>query len=138
VIAVSDASPLILFARASRLALLRWVFESLVIPPRVAGESFRDVPSRPGAAALTALLGGWLREAIPVDRSAVETLQRQVDPGEAEAIVLSMGWGPVAEVFQDGKGEPMLAAILYLLAAVAEVPLPCWAGRHGSRSCSTR
>jgi predicted nucleic acid-binding protein len=71
------------------MVLLRELFGEVWIPPAVAGESFRDVPDRPGAAALAAAVGAWLREVAPVNRAAIQSLSVEVDLGEAEAIVLA-------------------------------------------------
>jgi|SRR5829696_1554022 predicted nucleic acid-binding protein len=89
-VAAADASPLILFARAGRLTLIAEVFDEVWIPPRVAGESFRNDPTRPGAIALTSVLGDWLRE-VPVSENALTTARAAgAGRGEAEAIGLAL------------------------------------------------
>jgi predicted nucleic acid-binding protein len=91
--AVADTSPLILFARAGRLPLLREMFREIWIPPTVTREAFLDHPSRPGAAELAAALGDWLHEQAPSDEHAVALLAASVDRGEAEAIVVAREHG---------------------------------------------
>ncbi|MBI2761627.1 MAG: DUF3368 domain-containing protein [Chloroflexi bacterium] len=86
---VADASPLILYARASQLELLHELFGTVWISPRVADETFRTDSERPGAAALRVVFGFWLIEQAPVDASVTEELAVWLDPGESEAIALA-------------------------------------------------
>ena len=88
-VTAADASPLILFARTGRLKLLADLFEEVWIPPRVADESFRDRPERPGAPALAAALGGWLREVSAPDTAVAAAHAAGAGRGEAEAIGLA-------------------------------------------------
>lgn len=89
----ADASPLILLARAGYLDLLRELYLQVWIPPSVADESFRDVPTRPGAAALAAIADDWLQEVVPTDDALTESLLHEVDAGEAAAISLAVEHG---------------------------------------------
>lgn len=86
---VADASPLIVFARAGRLDILRDLFGEVIVPPRVAAEAFRTAPARPGAAALAAATESWLCVEASTDLGTIEALTPKVDPGEAEAIALA-------------------------------------------------
>jgi uncharacterized protein len=87
---VADASPLILYARVSRLELLHQLFGTVWIPPRVADEAFRTHPDRPGAAALRAVFGSWLIEQAPINAAVAEQLAASLGPGESEAIALAL------------------------------------------------
>jgi len=90
VTAAADASPLILFARTGRLGLLANLFGDVWIPPRVARESFRDRPDRPGATALITALGDFLREVVPLESAVATALGAGAKRGEAEAIGLAL------------------------------------------------
>lgn len=86
--AISDASPLILFARTGQIDVLQQIFEGVWIPPAVSDESFRSVPDRPGASVLAALAGIWLREVTPTSIPQA-VLTSSLHPGETEAIALA-------------------------------------------------
>lgn len=47
--AVSNSSPLILFSRIHRLALLRALFDTILVPPAVQWEVIDQGAQRPGA-----------------------------------------------------------------------------------------
>ena len=88
---VADAGPLIALARIGRLGILHDLFGRVLVPPAVFAELCIG-SSRPGAAALAAASSqGWLVETatarVPL------RLQRLLDRGEAEAIVLAQRTG---------------------------------------------
>jgi uncharacterized protein len=87
--AVGDSSPLILFARARYLHLLRSLYREVWVPPSVAGESFRD-SVRPGSESLMEAAKEWLREVVPADTELLRSLHAEVDSGEAAAITLAV------------------------------------------------
>jgi len=86
---VADASPLIIFARANHLDLLRDLFGEVWVPERVARKAFRDDPSRPGDAELAGIAGAWLFDIASNDVALVTSLMCEVDAGEATAIALA-------------------------------------------------
>lgn len=88
---ISDAGPLIGFARAELLEILRSLYGRILIPPAVFSE-LRTTEDRPGERALRAPhRAGWLIEE-PVSRSReLAALEKIVDRGEAEAISLALG-----------------------------------------------
>jgi len=86
VIVVSDATPLIALAKLHHLALLRELFGNLYIPQAVYDEVTVSAPARAGANAVRR--ADWIQARDPVDKSRVAYLRADLDPGEAEALVL--------------------------------------------------
>jgi predicted nucleic acid-binding protein len=85
VIFVADASPIISFARAERLALLWQVVRELWIPDAVFQEL--TIEGKPGAAEVTRVR--WVRRKTVVRKERVEALPRKLGRGEREAIILA-------------------------------------------------
>jgi predicted nucleic acid-binding protein len=87
-IVVSDTSPILNLARIGRLELLPLLYHQVLIPSAVYEElmaSRRDLPP-----AIDLASQRWLIVAIPNDQKRVEELRENLDPGEAEAIVLAI------------------------------------------------
>jgi hypothetical protein len=89
---IADASPLIGLAKIGRLALLKNLYQHILMPPAVYAE-LQAGSLRPGGAELQqALTEGWLETvayaAIPA--AEVIELKERLDPGEAEAIALAI------------------------------------------------
>jgi uncharacterized protein len=81
-IVVSDTSPVLNLARIGRLDLLKLLFDKLAIPPAVHSELLRTgVDLSPAT---------WLTVVQPRDRNRAQEFQRDLDPGEAEAIALAL------------------------------------------------
>jgi uncharacterized protein len=79
---VSDAGPIITFARIARLSLLREVTGSVTIPAAVHAEI--SIIGMPGAAELAEV--EWIQRAVVTDRSQLAALPRALHAGEREAI----------------------------------------------------
>jgi predicted nucleic acid-binding protein len=85
-IVVSDAGPLDFPGAAGHLGLLRDLFDRVVVPEAVWREVLTVGPDRPGAAATRA--STWI-QVMRADEGTASRLREQLDPGEAEAIVLA-------------------------------------------------
>lgn len=87
-IVVSDTSPILNLARIGRLELLPALYQQVIIPQAVHAEliaSKRDLPS-----AVDLASEAWLTVAAPKNQAKVQELREDLDPGEAEAIVLAI------------------------------------------------
>ncbi len=88
---VSDAGPIIIFARVGRLSLLREVTGSLIIPNAVHDEIVVSKGGMPGAAEVAR--AGWIRRASVADHSILDRLPLGLHAGECEAIALAREHG---------------------------------------------
>lgn len=86
-IVVSNATPLIALAKLERLALLQELFGTVQIPEAVHEEVVARAPNRPGAAEVGQ--AAWITVGAPEDRSHVNYLRADLDPGEAEVLILA-------------------------------------------------
>jgi predicted nucleic acid-binding protein len=79
-IVVSDTSPILNLAAVDKLRLLRDLYTEIVVPPAVQRELVRNG---------IRLDLKWTRVVAAQDQTEVAALREQLDPGEAEAIVLA-------------------------------------------------
>lgn len=84
---VSDAGPIIIFARIGRLSLLREVTGSLLIPDAVHDEIVLNKGGMPGAAQVAE--AAWIQRAVVANRSILDGLPSVLHEGEREAIALA-------------------------------------------------
>ena len=87
-IVVSDTSPVLNLARIGRLELLPLLYRQVLIPSAVYQELTRSKKDLPPAIDLPSL--PWLKVATAKDQNRVQELREDLDPGEAEAIVLAI------------------------------------------------
>ncbi len=85
---VSNASPLINLARIDQLDLLPRLYGELLIPEAVWEEVVVEGAGQPGADEIKAAT--WIKVQAVANRSLVQALRQELDPGEAEA--LSWPW----------------------------------------------
>lgn len=85
-IVVSDTSPITSLAAIGRLNLLQYLYGTVVVPQAVYQE-LTDPPGQPGGIEVQSL--SWITVREAKDRSRVALLLNELDPGEAEAIVLT-------------------------------------------------
>jgi len=88
---VSDAGPLISFARAGRLELLRDVVQRLVVPDAVYDEVVVQGAGRPGADEVAG--AAWVERRSTGDASFPDSLPGTLGAGEREAMGLCIELG---------------------------------------------
>jgi predicted nucleic acid-binding protein len=84
---ISDAGPIIIFARIGRLHLLRDVTGSLLIPDAVYDEIVIKKGGMPGATEVAQ--AAWIQKASVTSRSIIDGLPSVLHQGEREAITLA-------------------------------------------------
>ena len=87
-IVVSDTSPVLNLARIGRLQLLFLLYHQVLIPSAVYDELTASKSDLPPAIDLAAQ--PWLMVAAANDQKRVQELRKDLDRGEAEAIVLAI------------------------------------------------
>ena len=87
-IVVSDTSPVLNLARIGRLQLLALLYHQVLIPSAVYDELTVSKSDLPPAIDLAAQ--PWLMVATANDQKRVQELRKDLDRGEAEAIVLAI------------------------------------------------
>lgn len=100
-IIVSDSSPLICFAILGMLDVLNDIIKEIVVPTAVYEEI--AVPQKPYSEEIKLFLKDRV---VPVENKvAVKLLEKEVDPGEAEAIVLAIEKNISDVLIDDPKGR---------------------------------
>ncbi len=120
---VVDAAPLIFLAKLERLDLLRRGADDVLTVPAVRREI--DAHSDAAAHALRAASADWLRVRAPANASAVALLLADLDPGEAEVLILASELNADRVVLDDldarrrarRLGLPVVGTVGLLLAA---------------------
>jgi len=84
---VSDAGPIIIFARIGRLSLLHEITGSLLIPDAVYDEIVVKKGGMPGA--IEVAQAAWIQKACVANRSIIDGLPNVPHEGEREAIALA-------------------------------------------------
>ena len=85
---VSNATPLIAFARINRLDILNHVIGTLVIPEAVSQEIVDHTADKPGVIHLTTI--DWITVYSVASFQQVQLLLPTLDQGEAEVIALAL------------------------------------------------
>ena len=85
---VSDSGPLLSFARAGWLEILRQVLGEIVIPEAVFQEIAIHGKGKPGATEVAA--GTWIKRAGIRDRAILNRLSMKLNVGEMEALALAI------------------------------------------------
>jgi predicted nucleic acid-binding protein len=104
--AVSDSSPLILYARIGRLDLLQSLFDELWVPPAVWHEVVTTGTGKSGA--YEAVQAAWIRRQ-PLSDAAKLQVSSTLHPGEAEVIALASSLNPPIQVILDDLRARRLA-----------------------------
>ena len=87
-IVISDTLPVLNLARIGRLELLPLLYKQVLIPSAVFEELTASKPDLPPAIDFAS--ESWLIVASANDRPRVQEFRKNLDPGEAEAIVLAI------------------------------------------------
>ncbi|WP_246112250.1 hypothetical protein [Thermococcus aciditolerans] len=86
-IVVSDSGPLIALAKVRKLNILNELFGEVIIPRAVWVEVVERGKGKPGSEDVESAT--WIRVLEVKDKLSVEILTREIEVGEAEAIVLA-------------------------------------------------
>jgi predicted nucleic acid-binding protein len=111
VIVVSDTSPINNLAAINQLHLLQQLYGTVLIPEAVYQE-LTD-PDFPVAGAKEVQTFTWIQIRAVEDRTMLKALSSELDPGEAEAIVLALEM-KAEQVLIDERRVRMIAARLNL------------------------
>lgn len=126
-IVVSDATPLIGLAKLELLDLLPKLFAEVHIPPAVYEEVVQHAPHRPGATEVQH--ASWIKVQAPLEQNKINYLRLDLDPGEAEALVLAEELNADWILLDEAKAR--LAADLLELTYIGTVGLLLLGKRAG-------
>jgi predicted nucleic acid-binding protein len=124
-VVVADTGPLIILAGINQLSLLPDMYGSVVIPEAVYAELRLGSSHRETEILAQGLQQEWLK-VLPVDdsnKSTLQELQRVVDPGEAEAILLAEALNCRFLLIDDRKGRIVAAKRGLTIVGVAGILL---------------
>jgi uncharacterized protein len=109
---VADSGPIISFARAGRLDLLRQIANELIIPDAVFEEIVVSGHDKPGAEEVKQ--GLWIKRVTVQDRSLQEHMLGKLSRGESEALLLAKELGAYLLVDElEARKEASQLAISY-------------------------
>ena len=109
--AISNSSPLILYAQIGRLELLHSLFDEVFVPPAVWREVVTASHDRVGA--IEVRQAGWIVH-VPLPDPGLPPLLANLDPGEAEAIALASSFRPEVQILLDDRRARRVARNLGL------------------------
>jgi predicted nucleic acid-binding protein len=98
---VTNASPLIVLAKAGLLALLEKLCDSLLIPEKVAEEVMAGPPDD---AARAAISSGWGSRVVP-QRVTPSVATLKLDPGETSVLAVALERSPCTAILDDGAAR---------------------------------
>ena len=125
-IVVSNTTPLIGLAKLGHLSLLSEFFGAITIAPSV-NEEIRRAPNRPGAQEIQKI--SWVQVRSIDDQTKVDYLRVDLDPGEAEVLVLAQELAADWVLLDESKAR--LAAEMLGLRTVGTLGLLLLAKRRG-------
>jgi hypothetical protein len=102
-IVVSNTSPLVNLAAIGQLDLLKQLYGGIVIPQAVYAEIVIAGAGQPGAVEVKTL--DWIKTRPVANRTAVASLQLELDAGEAEAILLAVELNAGLILLDERKGR---------------------------------
>lgn len=102
-IVVSNTSPISNLAAIGQLALLQQLYGNVIISPAVYQEILDSGATDPGTLAVQTL--NWI-QILPIKNMALlQTLQTNLDPGEAEAIALAVELNAERLIIDERRGR---------------------------------
>lgn len=104
-IVVSNSSCLIGLSRIGRLKLLKALFGKVFIPEEVFNDVVLKGRGRKGAKEVEEARGKWIEIKGVKDRLAVKVLLTELDPGEAETIILAREIDADLVIIDEEKGS---------------------------------
>ena len=102
-IVVSNTSPISNLAAIGQLELLQQLYGNIIIPPAVYQELINSGDAEPATLAVQTL--DWIQTQPVSDRVLLETLQANLDPGEAEAITLAVEINAQRLIIDERRGR---------------------------------
>ena len=102
-IVVSNTSPISNLAAIGQLELLQQLYGNIIIPPAVYQELINSGDTDPATLAVQTL--DWIQTQPVSDRVLLETLQTNLDPGEAEAITLAVKINAQRLIIDERRGR---------------------------------
>ncbi|MBD1808032.1 DUF3368 domain-containing protein [Microcoleus sp. FACHB-SPT15] len=102
-IVVSNTSPISNLAAIGQLELLQQLYGNIIIPPAVYQELINSGDTDPATLAVQTL--DWIQTQPVSDRVLLETLQTNLDPGEAEAITLAVEINAQRLIIDERRGR---------------------------------
>jgi predicted nucleic acid-binding protein len=102
-IVVSNTSPISNLAAIGQLELLQQLYGNIIIPPAVYQELINSGDADPATLAVQTL--DWIQTQPVSDRVLLETLQANLDPGEAEAITLAVEINAQRLIIDERRGR---------------------------------
>jgi len=102
-IVVSNTSPISNLAAIGQLELLQKLYGNIIIPPAVYQELINSGDAEPATLAVQTL--DWIQTQPVSDRVLLETLQTNLDPGEAEAITLAVEINAERLIIDERRGR---------------------------------
>ena len=102
-IVVSDTSPLTNLAAIGQLDLVRQLYSTVIIPPAVAQELLNAGETNPATFAIQTL--DWIQTQAVTNLALLQTVQSNLDIGEAEAIVLAVELGAARLLIDERRGR---------------------------------
>jgi len=129
VIVVSNSSCLIGLSRIKKLNLLRELFGKVFVPQEVYNDVVIKGKNKPGAKEVEKARGKWIEVKSPKDKLAVQVVLTELDPGEAETIVLGREMDADLVVIDEEKGASV--AIVTGLRVIGTVGILILASKVG-------
>lgn len=131
---VSNTGPLLTFARADRLDLLREVVSELIIPDAVHQEIVVRGSVLPGAAEVRE--GIWIKQDRVQDRTLIPQLPERLGLGEREALRLGIHPFGSLRLLQEAKSRGIIPRVKPVLDEL--MAGGCMSARPSTRTLSKR